>query len=105
MLWVIFFLATFVVGLIAIAILEPVARHFVKPLGIPEDVVQAVFIGAGALIVLPFVLSILGEARVSIVTSLVVGAVILFHAGAAFAYAMFRLILPFGRVPQARRKH
>ena len=99
---VLFFFATFVLGLVAIVILEPVTRRLVPE--IPHDVVQAVFIGAGALIVLPFVLSILAETRVSIVASLLVGAVILFHAGAAFAYAMFRLIFPLARVPLAKKK-
>jgi len=103
MLFVLGFFALFVIGLIAIAILEPVMRHLLRPLDIPADVVQAVFIGAGALITLPFVISILAETHVSIVTSLIVGAVILFHAGAAFAYAMFRLVFPLRRVPLAKR--
>jgi Sec-independent protein secretion pathway component TatC len=63
-----------------------------------------VFIGAGALITLPFVLAILAEEHVSIVASLIVGAVLLFHAGAAFAYAMVRLVLPAVRVPLGRRR-
>ena len=90
-------------GVIAIAILEPIARRLLRPLDIPADVVQAVFIGAGALVTLPFVFSILAEARVSIVASLIVGAVLLFHAGAAFAYAMFRLVFPLARLPLAKR--
>ena len=92
----------FVLGMIAIAILEPVMRRLLRPLDIPADVVQAVFISAGALITLPFVLSILAAAHVSIVTSLIVGAVILFHAGAAFAYAMFRLVFPLRRLSPAK---
>jgi hypothetical protein len=103
MLTVLVFFGMFVVGVVAIAILEPLARHLLRPLDIPADVVQAVFIGAGALVTLPFVLSILAEARVSIVSSLIVGAVILFHAGAAFAFAMFRLVFPLARVPLAKR--
>ena len=103
MLYVLGFFALFVIGLIAIAILEPLMRHLLRPLDIPADVVQAVFIGAGALITLPFVISILAETHVSIVASLIVGAVILFHAGAAFAYAMFRLVFPLHRVPLAKR--
>jgi ABC-type phosphate transport system permease subunit len=103
MAWVLFFLATFVVGLIAIAILEPLSRRFLKPLGVPGDVLQAVFIGAGALIVLPFVLSILAEAHVSIVSSMIAGAIILCHAGAAFLYAIFRLLLPLARVPLSKK--
>ena len=69
-----------------------------------SDVIQAVFIGAGALVTLPFVLSILTEARVSIVASLIVGVVILLHAGASFAYAMFRLVFPLARVPLSRKR-
>ena len=71
MLAVLGFFALFVLGVIAIAILEPVMRLLLKPLDIPADVVQAVFIGAGALVTLPFVLSILAEAHVSIVASLI----------------------------------
>jgi hypothetical protein len=100
---VLFFFALFVVGVIAIGILEPIARRLARPLEIPQDVVQALFIGAGALVTLPFVLSILAEVHVSIVTSLIVGAVILLHAGAAFAYSMFRLIFPQVRVPLSKR--
>ena len=103
MIAVLFFFALFLVGLIAIAILEPVMRHLLRALEVPADVVQAVFIGAGALITLPFVLAILAETHVSIVASLIVGAVLLFHAGAAFAYAMFRLIYPLRKVPLAKR--
>ena len=103
MLAVLFFFALFLVGLIAIAILEPVMRHLLRALEVPADVVQAVFIGAGALIMLPFVLAILAETHVSIVASLIVGAVLLLHAGAAFAYAMFRLIYPLRKVPLAKR--
>ena len=103
MLAVLIFFALFVLGLIAIAILEPLTRHLLRPLDIPADVVQAVFIGAGALITLPFVLSILAETHVSILASLIVGAVILFHAGAAFAYAMFRLVFPLRKLAPAKR--
>ena len=103
MLAVLFFFALFLVGLIALAILEPVMRHLLQALDVPADVVQAVFIGAGALITLPFVLAILAEAHVSIVASLIVGAVLLFHAGAAFAYAMFRLVFPLRKLGLARR--
>src|SRR5689334_80476 len=90
MLAVLFFLGTLVLGMVAIAILEP----FLKPLGVPEDVSQALFIGAGALIVMPFVLSVLAETHVSIVASLIVGALLLLHAGGAFGYVMLRLIVP-----------
>jgi hypothetical protein len=100
---VLFFFALFVIGVVAIGILEPLARRVAQPLEIPRDVVQAVFIGVGALVTMPFVLSILAETRVSIVASLIVGGVILFHAGAAFTYAMFRLILPATRVPLSKR--
>jgi SNF family Na+-dependent transporter len=100
---VLFFFALFVIGVVAIGILEPIARRLAEPLEIPRDVVQALFIGAGALVTLPFVISILAEARVSIVASLIVGAVILLHAGAVFTYAMFRLIFPRVRVPLSKR--
>jgi len=103
MLTVLCFFALFLVGLIAIAILEPVMRHLLRALDVPADVVQAVFIGAGALITLPFLLAILAETHVSIVASLIVGAVLLFHAGAAFAYAMFRLVYPLRKAPLAKR--
>lgn len=90
MLAVLFFLGTMVLGIIAIGILEP----FMKPLGVPGDVSQALFIGAGALIVMPFVLSVLAETHVSILASLIVGAALLVHAAGAFGYAMLRLIVP-----------
>lgn len=95
MLTVLVFFGTFVVGIAAIGILEPLLRHLLRPLGVPADVIQAVFIGAGALVTLPFVLAVLAEAHVSIVASLVVGAVLLLHAAGAFGYAMLRLIVPF----------
>ena len=98
---VVYTFMAFFAGAVAIFVLEPMARRF---LPVPKDVVQAVFIGAGALVALPFVLAILAEARVSIVASLIVGAVILFHAGAAFTYAMFRLIFPLARVPLAKKR-
>ena len=103
MVTVLSFFGLFLVGLIAIAILEPVMRHLLRALDVPADVVQAVFIGAGALITLPFVLAILAEEHVSIVASLIVGAVLLFHAGAAFAYAMFRLVFPLRKLALAKR--
>jgi hypothetical protein len=101
---VLFFFVLFVIGVFAIGILEPVMRRLLPAAGIPKDVVQALFIGAGALVALPFVLSILAEVHVSILASLIVGAVILFHAGASFAYAMFRLVYPLARVPLSKKR-
>ena len=104
MLTVLFFFGTFVLGVVAIGILEPLLRVFLKPLGVPADVVQALFIGAGALVVMPFVLAVLAEAHVSIVASLIVGAVLLVHAGGAFGYAMLRLAMPLARVPFSKKR-
>lgn len=99
---VVFFGIMFVCGVIALSILQTAVDRLAKPLRLKDDIVQALFIGAGALVTLPFVLSILAEARVSILASLIVGAVILFHAAAAFAYALLRLIFPRARVPLSK---
>jgi hypothetical protein len=104
MLTVLVFFGTLVLGVVAIGILEPTLRHLLKPLGVPGDVIQAVFIAAGALVVLPFVLAVLAEANVSIVASLIVGAVLLLHAAGAFGYAMLRLAMPLVRVPYSKKR-
>lgn len=99
---VMLFGALFVLGVIALGILQSVVDRLAKPLELPMDTVQALFIGAGYLITLPFVLSILAETHVSILASLIVGALILLGAGASFAYAMFRLMFPAKRLALAR---
>jgi len=100
---VMLFGAMFALGVIALGILQSVVDRVAKPLELPMDAVQALFIGAGYLVTLPFVLSILTETHVSILASLIVGALLLLGAGGAFAYAMFRLIFPTKRLALARR--
>jgi hypothetical protein len=92
----------FVAGVVALGTLQWASRHLARPLALPLDVVNGIFTGIGFLITIPFVFSVFLEAHVSILTSLIVGAAILFCAALAFAYSVFRLLVPVLKAEFAR---
>ena len=94
--------AMFLTGVVLIASLQWIAGKLARPLHLPMDVVSGVLHGVGFLITMPFVFSILLEARVSILTSMIVGAAILLCSALSFGFSLFRLLIPVLKAESAR---
>jgi len=92
----------FLAGVVLIAALQWIARKLARPLELPMDVVNGVLHGVGFLIIMPFVFSILLEAHVSILTSMIVGAAILLCSALSFGFSLFRLLIPVLKAESAR---
>jgi len=94
--------AMFLTGVVLIASLQWIAGKLARPLDLPMDVVNGVLHGVGFLITMPFVFSILLEAHVSILTSMIVGAAILLCSALSFGFSLFRLLIPVLKAESAR---
>jgi len=94
--------AIFLAGVVLIASLQWIAARLARPLDLPMDVVNGMLHGVGFLITMPFVFSILLEAHVSTLTSMIVGAAILLCSALLFGFSLFRLLIPVLKAESAR---